>query len=327
MNNIITYETKEAQSQFPDISVVVITYNQEMYIRECLDSIIDQVTQYSFEIIIGEDCSTDDTLLVCQEYLHKYPQHIRILHSIVNQGFLRNYFSTLSASRGKYIAPCAGDDYWCDQYKLQKEVDFIKNNSGYSFVRTSGYALVEGKLEDATSYHTTAEGDISHIAIYGPIALASSVLFEKTLLKYIDFEEILNRGILSEDYLTFSIWSFHTKMGFIPDKSIVYRINQNSMSHTKDWNRRMRMAKSAHCVAYYLQDLYRDKLPAYFKQSVDDKYYLKLLRIYYEQFNYRQAKKIVKLIQLSSSKQKKMVIFAHNILTFLVLAIYKKING
>lgn len=118
----------------PIISVWVITYNHEKFIRKCLDSIISQKTIYSFEICLGEDDSTDGTRAICKEYATKYPDIVRLFlrdrqdsrrgKSVGAWQF--NFIETFKTCRGKYIATCDGDDYWCDQNKLQKQVDYLE---------------------------------------------------------------------------------------------------------------------------------------------------------------------------------------------------------
>ncbi len=103
----------------PDISVIVLTYNQEATIGRTLDSVLRQSTgQFSFEIVIGDDGSTDSTRAICEEYRSRYPDIIRIMPPAPNKGVVDNYFDTLAACRGRYIADCAGDDYWLDRQTL-----------------------------------------------------------------------------------------------------------------------------------------------------------------------------------------------------------------
>lgn len=93
-------------------SVAIITYNQEKYISQTLDSILNQEHDYSYEIVIGEDCSTDNTKKVIEEYVQKYPQIIKPLYNVKNKGIINNYYNVIEHCSGKYIMECAGDDYW-----------------------------------------------------------------------------------------------------------------------------------------------------------------------------------------------------------------------
>lgn len=114
------------------VSVCMITYNHENFIREAIDGVLMQKTDFSIELIIGEDCSTDSTRKIVSEYAEKYPKIIRPLLPDKNLGMSKNFLKTLKACTGKYIALCEGDDYWTDPNKLQKQVDFLEANEEYS---------------------------------------------------------------------------------------------------------------------------------------------------------------------------------------------------
>lgn len=124
----------------PLVSCRVSTYNHGEYIRECLEGLINQKTDFPFEIVIGEDQSNDGTREICIEYAEKYPKLIRLfLHNRDNNIKINGKPSakfqgtyTMHMCRGKYMAVCEGDDYWIDPGKLQKQLSFLENNSNYS---------------------------------------------------------------------------------------------------------------------------------------------------------------------------------------------------
>ncbi len=121
------------------VSVCVQTYQHEKYIKECLDGVLMQKTNFDFEILIGEDCSSDRTRQICIDYAKKYSKKIRLfLHDRQNVVFINgkpsgrfNMLYNLKNTKGKYIALCEGDDYWTDPLKLQKQVDFLEANQEY----------------------------------------------------------------------------------------------------------------------------------------------------------------------------------------------------
>ncbi|MCX7696632.1 MAG: glycosyltransferase [Bacteroidales bacterium] len=116
----------------PVISVCMITYNHARFIREAIESILNQNINCDFELVIGEDLSTDGTREICEDYQSKHPEIIRLLPQKKRLGMSRNFFRTLLACRGKYIAICEGDDYWIDSSKLQKQFELMEKNSLYS---------------------------------------------------------------------------------------------------------------------------------------------------------------------------------------------------
>lgn len=116
------------------LSIVCHTYNQEKYIRETLEGFLNQKTNFSFEIIIHDDASTDSTPQIINEYQEKYPELIKTILQKDNK-YSKNINIwtkyTFPKCQGKYIAICEGDDYWTDEKKLQKQVDFLENNAEY----------------------------------------------------------------------------------------------------------------------------------------------------------------------------------------------------
>ena len=123
----------------PLVSVCVQTYQHANYIRQCLDGILMQQTDFPFEILLGEDCSTDGTREICLEYAQKHPDKIRLfLHDRANNIAINgtptgrfNFLFNLYTAQGRYVALCEGDDYWTDSLKLQKQVDFLEENKDY----------------------------------------------------------------------------------------------------------------------------------------------------------------------------------------------------
>jgi glycosyltransferase involved in cell wall biosynthesis len=135
----IVVQYNNAICERPLISISVVTYQHLNYIKECLDSMLMQETNFQFEILLGEDESTDGTREICIEYAEKYPDKIRLfLHHRENNIKINgnstgrfNFLYNLYNARGKYIALCEGDDYWTDPLKLQKQIDFLEGNEEF----------------------------------------------------------------------------------------------------------------------------------------------------------------------------------------------------
>lgn len=110
------------------LSVVVVTYNHEKYITKCLDSILEQKTNFQFEIVVADDCSTDDTVGIIRK---TYGEQIRVIERKTNVGLCQNMYEAYHAVHGKYIFDCSGDDYLPTDNVLQKHVDFLENHLEY----------------------------------------------------------------------------------------------------------------------------------------------------------------------------------------------------
>jgi len=145
----------------PLVSIICPAYNHQSYIAKALDGFVMQKTNFEFEIIIHDDASTDNTVQIIKQYEARYP------HLFVNIYQTENQFSKsihniskicFAKARGKYIALCEGDDYWSDQYKLQKQVDFLENNPAYSICFTRG--LVRNSFLNTESVNSDIESGV-----------------------------------------------------------------------------------------------------------------------------------------------------------------------
>ena len=146
-------------NELPLVSIQCLVYNHEPYLRQCLDGFVMQKTNFKFEAIVHDDVSTDGSAAIIREYAEKYPDIIKPIFETENQyskhdGSLDRIMN--EACMGKYVAICEGDDYWIDQYKLQKQVDFMEANPDCSLCFTNIKILNEdtGEIDEnpLTSY-------------------------------------------------------------------------------------------------------------------------------------------------------------------------------
>ena len=110
----------------PLVSVCMTTYNHAPYLREAIESVLAQQTDFDVELVLGEDCSTDSTRAICEEYVARFPDRVRLVCGEENIGWRANYLRTFEACRGRYVAYCDGDDWWCDPRKLQRQVAWLE---------------------------------------------------------------------------------------------------------------------------------------------------------------------------------------------------------
>lgn len=148
----------------PLLSVVIITYNHESFIAQTIEGVLMQQVNFPIELIIAEDCSTDNTRKICEEYAKEYPEIIRLITTQNNVGAIKNEHRAMIATKGKYLAFCEGDDYWTDPLKLQKQVDFMELHPEYSvtFHRCTHINVLTNEQKEDNSGHffvnTKAEG-------------------------------------------------------------------------------------------------------------------------------------------------------------------------
>ncbi len=124
------------------ISACIITFNQEKYIENCILSAISQRLDCEYEIVIGDDCSSDNTSIICQKYAEKYPSLIKHHRRDTNLGMMKNWFTTLSECTGVYIALCEGDDFWSDPSKLQMQLGILRSDLEISACFHSSYTIL-----------------------------------------------------------------------------------------------------------------------------------------------------------------------------------------
>lgn len=118
----------EGDTSTPLVSICTITYNHAPYIKEALESFLMQETSFPFEIVIDDDCSTDENAKIIQTYIDKYPHIFNANLRKKNVGISINGLGNKERARGKYIALCEGDDYWTDKNKLQLQIDILEQN-------------------------------------------------------------------------------------------------------------------------------------------------------------------------------------------------------
>ena len=134
------------------ISVCVVTYNQESYIAECLESIVTQQTNFKFEVIVGEDCSTDKTRAIIQEYREKYPELIMSIFYEENVGVVENIKQVYKKAKGKYIAHLDGDDIMLPS-KLQKQFDTLESNPQAIICSHNMLEIVNSNIVEESSWN------------------------------------------------------------------------------------------------------------------------------------------------------------------------------
>jgi glycosyltransferase involved in cell wall biosynthesis len=214
------------------LSVCCLAYNHEPYIRNALDAFVGQQVRFRMEIIIHDDCSTDKTTAIIDEYQNKNPELIKVIRQSENQyslGIKPIFNYVFPAARGKYIALCEGDDFWTDPYKLQKQVDFLENNPQYSgaYHATQVMNEIDGTtrlFRPELKVQYTAEDTFSTTALFH----TSSIVFRTEALLYPHFL----KNIVSGDMALFSILTAYGPLGLVEGVMSVYRKNSTGVTES-----------------------------------------------------------------------------------------------
>ncbi len=125
------------------VSIICTNYNKGDWVREAMDSFLNQKTNFDFEIIIIDDASTDHSYEIIQEYQNKFPEKVRTFRNEVNLGIARTWKKVCQEAKGQYIARCDSDDFWTDPLKLQKQVDLLDASSDSLWSNTEFDSIME----------------------------------------------------------------------------------------------------------------------------------------------------------------------------------------
>ncbi|HKR82357.1 MAG TPA: glycosyltransferase [Candidatus Saccharimonadales bacterium] len=275
----------------PKVSVVTVCYNQEKYIEAALKSFVMQKTDFPFEVIVSDDCSTDKTPQIIKRYAEKYPDIIKPVLRKKNLGVVKNNIEAIKATTGTYVALCEGDDFWTDPEKLQRQADFLDTHSDYAVCFHPVRVFFEGDVQPESIYPTGADR---------PASFTTKSLLQRN---FIQTNSVMYRRPKSYDNLPSDVlpldWYLHLyhakfgKIGFIDRVMGAYRRHPGGLwwdSYAgihKIWKK----YGAAHLSLYIaILNLYGDN-PAYAKiirghiinlldslRHVDEKYQERLLK-------------------------------------------------
>jgi glycosyltransferase involved in cell wall biosynthesis len=241
----------------------MVTYNHAHFIAQAIDCVLQQKANFPFELVIGEDCSTDRTREIVFEYQKRYPDLIKVITSEQNVGMKRNGYRTTKACRGKYVAFCDGDDFWHHPEKMQKQVDYLESHPecGIVFADCDVYYDKSGKLINSFNYfkgyRTSRNLTVEEVLSGGLIRFTCSAILRRSLA-----EEIIENDpylYQSEDFLMgdTQLWTelaLQSVVSYMPETMATYRVLENSASRNKDPEKAYRFWKSAYEMMIYLCD-------------------------------------------------------------------------
>jgi len=252
------------------VSVLCITYNQEKYIAQTLESIFMQKTNFSYEILVHDDASTDNTQKIAREYEKKFPGVIRPFYekenqfSLNNKSFLKQMFID---AKGDYIIICEGDDYWTDPLKLQKQVDFLESHKDYGLVFHPVRVFFENNEKEESVFP-----EISDIKYFSNEELLRNNYMHTNSVLYrrVDYKKLLFE-VMPFDWYLHLVHAKDRKIGFINEIMADYRRHADGIwwettneARDKVWRRH----SGAHVQLYVeLLDMYGSTLK--YRQIID----------------------------------------------------------
>lgn len=216
----------------PKVSVMMITYNHEAFIAQSIESVLMQKTEFPYELVIGEDCSTDNTRAICLEYQRKYPDKIRLLMPETNLGVCSNGLNTFAACNGEYIAFIEGDDYWTTPDKLQKQVDFLDAHLDFALCYARD-AIVDELSDNQVRPSTRVHKDISTIedVCKECYIMSASLVFRNIP----DIAAVFKTGLNSFHWVLLVFVAQYGKIKFIDEVMSVYRCHAGGTYSSKTY--------------------------------------------------------------------------------------------
>lgn len=305
------------------IGVCLVTYNEEKYIAQAIESVLAQKCEAKVHLYIGEDCSKDKTREICRQYYEKIGEKITLVCNENNLGLVGNTVQLLEmiVNDGcEYVAMLDGDDYWCDEQKLQKQYEFLESHEDYGFVHTNQKILLNDTALTAEPRTKVLNGDIFKWAGKDCTAVANCTAFYRTsLISHCDLKEFCKRGFTSMDYVMYVILMRYTKFQFLDDFTAVWRRGHTSVSGGGDLDKQIRYVENGIKQFTYIGELFPDDYP--FSQEDANRFKQRsILKLAYRFGNYEHAHQaVLDGARPAYKKERLLILCAKNRLLFNIL--------
>lgn len=296
----------------PLVSVKMITYNHAPFIAQAIEGILQQMTNFAFELVIGEDCSTDGTREIVFEYQKKHPDIIRVVTSDENVGMKKNGLRVLEACQGKYLAFCEGDDYWHHHLKLQKQADYLEKHEECGLVYT-GYDVYHvtsrKRIKDYINYRKWEMPE--NMSIYDileskggksrGITTCTVMVRRKLYEEIMEADPYLHKSehFLMGDTQLWAEMATKARLHYIPESMATHNITDESATRNRDGKKTAQFGMSGAELQIYLCDKYN--LPPHIR----DKYQKYLLECSLRLAFYTKNRKLADKVR---SKKKKFTL-------------------
>ncbi len=248
-------------SPIPLVTVVVLTYNHERFIRQAIESVLAQKTTFPVEILVGEDCSTDRTREILTELAEENPRRLTLLFRDANLGLSANLQDCREKAIGRYLAILEGDDYWIDSGKLQKTADAMESHPDWSMIYHSARIFSDdGLVRDLISPEIppVAPLGVTEILRKNHVPTQSVAMFRQGLIEQTpDWHDQLRNG----DWALYVLHADRGPIGFLPDVMTAYRFHQGGLwSGSMSFDRWQQTILLFDCFDEYFQGRYAEQI-------------------------------------------------------------------
>ena len=286
--------------EHPLVSVVVCTYNQEQWIRQTLDCILGQKTDYTFEVVIGEDWGSDGTRAICEEYVRKY-KNVQLVAQDHNLGVTVNWVNCVRNSSGKYLMVCGGDDFWHNPNKIQMQVDYMERHPQCVACHTDIDLLnvVTGACVKSYKQNkglTIPQGRIQKEILSGNFGISAVTLcIRKSYIdEYVPLDKYVELQFPREDWPTLLILSAHGDIMYIPESTATYRVGHESITRTSDYESIRDRLQKDKVMTEYLYSMFPEWGPFNDGSWYDNIAYHQMLLAAYRNDDFKSARQFAK---------------------------------
>ncbi|MBA0884754.1 glycosyltransferase [Flavobacterium undicola] len=226
-------------SQYPKVSVCMITYGHENYIRQAIEGVLMQDCNFEVELILSNDCSLDQTDYIIQDILSNHPRSgwIKYFKQNKNLGIMPNFFFALEQCSGKYVAMCEGDDFWITKDKLRKQVEILEENEEIGLVYTDVKQFIQrtGQFIDIPARFVQRQSDVIPEMLKSKFIEFATTMFRKTILDEVvkKIKEELKNKVIGDTRIILET-VYISKLHYLNEVTAVYRILEGSASHPKE---------------------------------------------------------------------------------------------
>lgn len=242
----------------------MITYNHEHYLADAIQGVINQICDFEFELIIGEDCSQDATRQIALDYERQYPDIIRVVYSDKNVGMNANSRRIFDQAKGKYVAYCEGDDFWCDRTKLAQQVALIENDPKVCIVHSdwtrahfidNTWQYDYQKSVHRRVHNKYLRGNLANTWHYPKILRTCTILLRRSSLQAWYDSGLMDNKYHFGDSVLHTWITIQGQVAYLPAVTAVYRVSPNSA---------LRSGSAARIALYYSALMFDDAAQQFF---------------------------------------------------------------
>lgn len=215
------------------VSIICTNYNKEAWIEEAIQSFLNQKCNFDYEIILVDDASSDHSPQIIEHYAKQFPEKIKAVFHQENLGITKTWIEVCKLAQGDYIARCDGDDYWTDEYKLQKQVEILDKSessswscSDFDIISESGELLHKEAIKNGIIRKMSS---FEEMLAFRGMTMSSTWLVDRKLM--LEVNEAISPDAVDDTFCLQLELFTKTELTFLPEATTVYRLHEGSDSH------------------------------------------------------------------------------------------------